>query len=72
MIRVLQSTPTFVNAFFIADSILTESSIEFVIAKTVGPDPDIVGKLKDLKDLHSMILEWDKIIQSGNIDVVKI
>tara|TARA_B100000287_G_scaffold430458_1_gene485764 strand:+ start:86 stop:508 length:423 start_codon:yes stop_codon:yes gene_type:complete len=29
-------------------------------------------KTKDLKDLHSMILEWDKIIQSGNIDVVKI
>ena len=29
-------------------------------------------KTKDLKDLHSMILEWDKIMQSGNIDVVKI
>ncbi len=29
-------------------------------------------KTKDLKDLHSMILDWDKIMQSGNIDVVKI
>jgi len=29
-------------------------------------------KTKDLKDIHIMILEWDKIIKSGNIDVVEI
>ena len=29
-------------------------------------------KTKDLKDIHIMILEWDKIMHSGNIDVVEI
>ena len=29
-------------------------------------------KTKDLKDIHIMVLEWDKIMQSSNIDVVEI
>jgi len=27
-------------------------------------------KTKDLKDIHIMILEWDKIVRTGNIDAV--
>ena len=38
----LHSTPFLLNAVTIADSIFTDAFCELVMAKTVGPEPEIV------------------------------
>ena len=48
------------------------NEIKNTCKKYIELKTDNERKTKDLKDIHIMILEWDKIMQSGNIDVVKI
>ena len=46
------------------------NEIKNTYKKYIELKTDNEQKTKDLKDIHIMIMEWDKIIRTGNIDAV--